>query len=245
MRTRRRLFRVWHRRVGLISSVFLLWIAVTGLVLNHTDDLGLNGPSRWGGLAEWLGISVGCDARAWPVSGRVIVVCENGLYWDDRRVTEISTVHAVAELAPWVVVHNPDGIWVFDDRGRVVDQLTAPAPLALDALRIGPTGVFVQSGLGLWRLDPELLEWQALDSDQPALERPVAMDLDEQSIARASRRASGYALSWTKLLQELHSGRVLKPLGPLMLDLSALALILLAILGIVIDVRRSPPPKTH
>lgn len=33
----------WHRRLGLFAAVFLIWLAVSGILLNHTASLNLAG----------------------------------------------------------------------------------------------------------------------------------------------------------------------------------------------------------
>ena len=38
---RKNLFRKWHRRIGFTAAIFLLNLAVTGILLNHSDDLEL------------------------------------------------------------------------------------------------------------------------------------------------------------------------------------------------------------
>jgi len=34
----------WHRRIGLLASAFIVFLVITGIVLQHSDDLGL--PSK-------------------------------------------------------------------------------------------------------------------------------------------------------------------------------------------------------
>ncbi len=240
MRTRRRLFRVWHRRIGLLSSFFLLWIAVTGLLLNHNASLGLEGPTRMGTLAQWMGVSVYCENAAWPVSSGVLVACENGLYLGDERIAELATVRAATEAGPWIVVLSDEGLWVLDQQGRLVDVLTLPA--GTDGLRRASSSVVLTAGSQVWELDTELLELRPRGvAELDALSPPVPVAVDAVTAAGFARRASGEALSWSRLLQELHSGRILARVGPRLLDLTAVALIVLALLGIIIDVRRSHP----
>jgi len=239
VRTRRRLFRVWHRRIGLISSIFLLWIAVTGLLLNHAESLGLEGPTRMGALAQWMGVSVECDAVGWPVSRGVLVACENGLYLDEQQIAELASLKAAAEAAPWVVALGPDGLWVFDFDGRLADVLTLPA--SVDMLLQTANGLVLMAEDQAWELDAEYLELRPYPAALPSASAPDSVPLDAATQAAFAARASGQALSWSRLLQELHSGRVLAHVGPRLLDLAAVALILLAVLGISIDVRRSHP----
>jgi len=39
---RRHFARKWHRWLGLVSALPLLWLAVSGVLLNHAQPLGLN-----------------------------------------------------------------------------------------------------------------------------------------------------------------------------------------------------------
>ena len=39
---RKNLFRKWHRRIGFTAAIFLLNLAITGIMLNHYDDLELH-----------------------------------------------------------------------------------------------------------------------------------------------------------------------------------------------------------
>ena len=36
------MFFMLHWRIGLIAGVFLIWLALTGLILNHSRDIGLH-----------------------------------------------------------------------------------------------------------------------------------------------------------------------------------------------------------
>ncbi len=241
MRTRRRLFRIWHRRIGLISSVFLLWIALSGLLLNHTESLGLNGPTRLGYLAQWMGVSVRCDAASWPVSAGVLVACENGLYLGERRISELATLQAALDLSPWLLAFGDGGVWVFEQNGQLVDVLPLPRSGPVDGVLRSPAGVVVIAGAQAWMIDADTLEWVDYAGPTRDLPAPSPRMLDDQTLSGFATRASGEALNWTKLLQEMHSGRILTHVGPVLLDLAGIALILLALLGIVIDVRRTHP----
>ena len=39
---RKNLFRKWHRRIGFAAALFLINLAVTGILINHSDDLELH-----------------------------------------------------------------------------------------------------------------------------------------------------------------------------------------------------------
>jgi len=52
------LLRRWHGRIGVLAAAFFLFLAVTGIALNHAAALGLNAyrmHATW--LARWSGIA--------------------------------------------------------------------------------------------------------------------------------------------------------------------------------------------
>lgn len=214
------------------------------MALNHTEDWGLDGPSRMGGVAQWIGISIPCEPQAWSLGAGMLVSCENGLYLNQQRISDRVDVRAVAEVPPWIVAQGDDGVWVFDDQGRLVDVLALPTQSAELQLLIGGNDLLLQAPSAGWRLDAELLEFEPVADEVLRGSPPQAALLSEAAQMDAAKWASGEALSWAKLLQEIHTGRIFQPLGPLFLDLSAVALILLALLGILIDVRRAHPTKS-
>src|SRR5260221_13933957 len=59
-----RLLRRWHARIGFSAMLFFLILAVTGLILNHGEGLGLDGRYVHAGwLARWYGIQSNLPAK--------------------------------------------------------------------------------------------------------------------------------------------------------------------------------------
>src|SRR5437764_6749045 len=55
-----RFLRRWHARIGFTAAVFFLFLAVTGLVLNHGTELGLDAKRVHSArLAHWYGVAAG------------------------------------------------------------------------------------------------------------------------------------------------------------------------------------------
>ena len=50
--------RTWHRRVGLLVALLVAVLAITGLLLNHSDRLGLDRTNIVTGLVvDWYGLT--------------------------------------------------------------------------------------------------------------------------------------------------------------------------------------------
>ena len=57
---------LWHRYMGLAAALFVVLLASTGLLLNHTERLGL--AQRYisaGPLLDWYGIEAATGSAAW------------------------------------------------------------------------------------------------------------------------------------------------------------------------------------
>lgn len=221
----------------MLSSILLLWIAVTGLMLNHTTLLGLEGPTGFGRLAQSMGLEVQCDETAWELGTQLLVSCENGAYLGTQRIAELNRVRSATGAGGWLLVHGADQVWVLTDSAQVVDILELPQPGG-KLMQLQAQAVYTQ-GAQRWQLDSDTLLWRPWDGASQQLVAIEPRMLATSERRAYERQASGVALSWSKLLQDLHTGRVLRGAGSFLLDVAAISLVLLAILGIAIDLRRT------
>src|SRR6266481_7785435 len=79
--------RRWHVRIGLAAVLFFLFLAVTGFVLNHASDLGLDAKyvhASW--LARWYGLKPEPPRQAFR-SARHALVAANGRWLFDGRLS--------------------------------------------------------------------------------------------------------------------------------------------------------------
>src|SRR6185436_2847690 len=78
---------VWHRWLGVMSAVFVLMLASTGLLLNHSHQLRMD--SRYIGNAavlRWYGIRVAPPAQGFMAGGHWITTVEDRLFLDAKPV---------------------------------------------------------------------------------------------------------------------------------------------------------------
>jgi hypothetical protein len=223
--------RRWHARIGFVAVVFFLFLAVTGVALNHPAGLGLDTRyvhSAW--LARWYGMAPESPSQAFR-AGRHDLVAANGRWLLDGRISgeELPPPVGLAELSGMAVVASSASVYIYGKDGVLVDRLERSslpgAPVEaigsgakLLVLRTGP-GTF-ETGDGLsWRPAPrEAIAWSA-----PA----------ELSAAERERYAESLqpGVSIQRILQDLHSGRFAGRYGPLVVDVLAIFLALLSLSG--------------
>jgi len=232
---------VWHRWLGVFAALPLLVVAATGLLLNHTEDLGLDErrvESPW--LLDWYGISPPRRAFAYPLAAdRWLAWMDGRLFLDDRPLDDVSEPPVGAVQTPGlVVVAFPEALYLYTLAGEAV-EIMRPAhglPVPIAALGVDEAGRVIlrrEDGV-LWSADDELLAWQPLEDARAPVRwsRPGALAGDlEERLLRAWR---GEGLKLERVVLDLHSGRVFGPLGVWLMDASAILVLVLAPTGLVL-----------
>ena len=82
----------WHRRLGLTLILLLLWLSVTGLFLNHTDDLELaERPLGYAYLLQLYGIDSLPVTSFASANETVFSQAGDHLYLQSSRLTQCRT----------------------------------------------------------------------------------------------------------------------------------------------------------
>ncbi len=236
----------WHRWLGIVSAVFVLLLASTGLALNHTDGwkLGEHSAPRW--LHARYGIVVPPPQQGFALDGHWFTAYEGWLYYDASPVTQAAMLVGVAGL--------PDSYFAATERGLVsigAEQHPHAGPGQLiEVLNyagiVGAPVAFGQYGsqyylettAGFFSTSPgsELRQWSRQAGAQWPETRP-AQD-PPSDLAQALRRdAEQRALSWERVLLDLHSGRLFGAHGELLMDAAALLFVILALSGMTLWLR--------
>lgn len=224
----------WHRRTGVAICLFVLVLAATGVLLNHSTGLGLDGRFvHWQWLTRHYGDDSG-DLRAFPVDGRWLSRAIDGrLYLDSA---EVATCHGelvgVALVEPLLLAACEEELVLLTRSGELVESLTAstglPVPLA---------------GLGLFEGAVALRssgQWVLADLDSLTFEqRPPAGSMIPQLTAgklpadiQQNIPAPARWLTWERVLLDLHSGRILGGAGVWLVDGVGVLLICIAFSGV-------------
>ncbi len=225
---------VWHRILGLWAAVFVLILSFSGIMLNHTEKLGLDRnyvTQDW--LLDWYGIRPDIDLTVFHVGSHRIVHTGKALLFDDRHLipTEEPLIGAV-QTGPVIFVAMRNSAILLTTRGRLVERLGPASGLPAMMLKLGtdPNGrVVVATAGGLMRADGSLLKWHKYTATAVRWVRPSRADPALRD--RLARKARARILKWQQVVLDLHSGRILGRTGVVVMDLSAILLILLSVSG--------------
>jgi hypothetical protein len=175
--------RRWHARIGFTAVVFFLFLAVTGVALNHTTDLGLDTKyvhAAW--LARWYGLAPESPRHAFR-SGRHDLVAANGRWLLDGRVSGEKFPQPVGliVLPEMMIVASSTSLYVYGKDGALVDRLERSAlPGApVQAIGSGAQGIALRTASGTFE-SADALSWRPAPRDAIAWSAPAELSAAER-----------------------------------------------------------------
>ena len=136
--------------------------------------------------------------------------------------------------APLVAVATTEAVYLFAPDGALVEKTVpvgVPGPLTGVAAATGGALV-LRTASGAWAGDLDLAEWRPVAGSAPPAAWARTQPLPSGIAAGIAQARRGAGLPWERVLLDLHSGRLFGALGPLIMDLAAVALLLLAASGL-------------
>ncbi len=230
-----RSLRRWHRWTGILSAAIMLIVAVTGILLNHADDLALDERLIHNrAVVAFYGLDAQPTAEYVESASHLLVRHDGVLYLDGRPVVDLDEPLVGAMAAPVGVIAATAGrLLLIDDEARLIESLSGSLGLPLPVEALGTTAAgdpAFRASRRTYLLDPETLNWTATDAELAVRGTATAgLPPDFSDVASP-------AVSLEHVLLDLHTGRVLGRPGPWVADLAALGLCLLAASGIAMAI---------
>ena len=223
---------VWHRYIGLTAALFVIILAITGVLLNRTDALGFDDRHvRWPPLLAWYGIAGPKNLVGFDVGDQQLSLVGRRLYLARQALSgEYGALQGAALYQESLVVAADGHLFLFSLTGELIERLNG-APPQITRLGADQGGALVlEAREGLFQSDPDLLEWQRWTAEPATVlwavgKRPALA-------AELSADYRGHSLSWERVLLDLHSGRLFGRYGTWVMDIAAGLLLVLVMTGI-------------
>jgi hypothetical protein len=243
----------WHRRFGIFAAFIAIYLSFTGLLLNHSQDLGLNHtPVRIPLLLKLYGIKAPEGLRA-VINQHVVDKIGNTLFIDGKTLGQHDAplISAVA-FSERIYIALADSILILTEDAELVEALTLsnglpgtihkltisntastdPKNSSLTPFKSSDQKLLILTSKGLFQSNADLLEWARLESTiEPRW--ASSQTTPDNAIKKLQGKLPDYGPSWERFLQDLHSGRFFKLPGTLIVDLAAVLLLLLSFSGII------------
>ena len=224
----------WHRMIGLTVAILVLFLAVTGIVINHTNRLGLDHSyvqSDW--LLDWYGIRLPEQPHGFKVDDSWVSQIGQRLYFGDRELKgDHARLIGAVQVGKTIVIAAGDKLLLLTIDGRLIEQLSGSdgVPSGMRAIGImKPDRLAVQAAHGVYHSDKEFSHWRKQAAQHDNWAQPTAVP--ESLKQKLSRLYRGRGLSHERVLLDLHTGRLFGGFGVMVMDAAAIMLLLLALSG--------------
>ena len=240
------ILRKLHRIACLFAAGFLIIFVCSGLALQHTQELDLDLHFvQWVPLLTAFGLdtppNVDSAVSTQMETGTTLIQIDSSLYRIQPGSTEPipgpeSQMRGAIATGQYLFIADATTLTMLDLQFNLVDRIDLPAEM----LRLGKSAdlPIVETTNGRNRLDSTLLHWVPIeaghDNNSAAVSWSRVNQPDQSTLEIAWKSHRTRILSWTRVLQEIHSGRILGSVGIFLADLATLALLALALSGLML-----------
>ncbi|NQZ89731.1 MAG: PepSY domain-containing protein [Colwellia sp.] len=235
-----RYLREWHRKLGIFSALFIIFLSISGIALNHTTLFSLSEHSITSSLLlNHYGIKPPSDIRfyqqkQWLVTEQFVWLDDKLVYESDDAVVSMSKFQAYRLLA------TTKQLVIFTNKGELVDKLDSSSdlPVPIQAMSVSQSHILLKTPHGYYQGDSDFFNWRKINT----LVEPKWITSEAgtpSELTAASIKYQSQFLNWERVILDAHSGRILGGFGVILMDLVAFMLILLSISGMYMWVKYS------
>ena len=146
-RPKRPWFRSFHRWLGGIAAFFVLFLAVTGIALNHGHEWRLDQRFvSWGWLLDAYGIHAPEFADSFTAGGHRATLLGQHLYLDERLVAaDADGLNGMVALEMMLVVATGQAVLLLTREGELIVRLDLATVLPGTVQRLGIEGALYRT----------------------------------------------------------------------------------------------------
>lgn len=229
-----------HRSLAWVMAFGLLYLTLSGVLLNHSKALDLHEiqiKNPW--LLEWYGQSAPVISQSFSVNQHWISRVNQHLYWDEKTLPLQGEIHQILSHESFLFIKQARQVAFLSNAGELIDLIPLPENSEKpneSRLFVNQQQIYLINNDQAWSLNADYSEF-VLNSEYqiPTFKikiaetnnNPLPEVLKTKLLALAPSN-----LTLEKIVLELHNGYFLGPVGPWLLDLFALLILITIISGI-------------
>ena len=222
----------WHRNLGLSCSILLVIILITGIPLNHVEDLGLDRRFINSNFVQtWYGMEPTSEGLSYKVGDKWLTYLDGSLYLDGGELdTPSINFKGAIYFNDSIIVASEYSLVIYTLDGKLVEtifDLGTPNPI----VRIGyseDNRVVIQKENSDKLATSDFFKWSNYYLTVTTNKSGTLPSKIREEILNSVR---GKGLPWSRLLLDLHSGRFFGSWGPYIFDIVAISLLVLIFTG--------------
>lgn len=224
----------WHRRLGLVSAVFVILLSSTGLLLNHGNGLGLDQralPRLL--LSSIYGLETPLIRHFEITNDSLNQVGDRDLFLGFNNIGECQgQLVGALSLDSAILAGCSNALLLFTVQGQLVDKVDGLSglPQPIQSLGLCDQQACFLAASQTYFLDLDTMAWQT--SQQALLDASIP-SMPPDNLIKSLLASYGSEITWERGIQDLHSGRWFGPLGPWIMDVMAILFMIIASTGVI------------
>lgn len=225
----------WHKNFGICSALFVIFLATSGIMLSHSQQLKLNTnyiQTEW--LLDLYQINPANEPIGFMSSDTWATQVGKRLYFNEIEVAKnITTLVGLITINDIYVVAYDSQITLLTQAGEIVEHLTGAVgvPAGMQAIAADDeANLIIRAAHGYYRVNLDDLIWDEFDYLDGVWS--LSSFIPEELKINLYHLYRGRGLTLERVLQDLHSGRIVGQWGVYIVDFMAILFLILAISGI-------------
>jgi len=235
--------RPWHRILGVFAALPLVWLLLTGAVLNHTVDWNLDQTEL---DHPWILRAYGMTPSGTPQG---IMVGEHQVAeWDGQLFFNAIPLEVSGSLIGAVADGQDGGIAVITSEAvlrldaasevvELLDEVSLPST-PLDGVAVRDGKPLLKNAAGWHEVDQDWLEFTVAE-EAPFAKQALATVENEEAKQKLSEAWTRGGLPASRVVLDLHSGRFLGSFGKYFFDFVAICTLWLCVTGLILFFRKA------
>jgi hypothetical protein len=234
---------LWHRYAGLFAALFVIFITITGMALNHTDDLTLKKKHlNVNVLLDLYNVQTPSNVTRFNTTQHSITQADDMLFiGTDNTVAIAGSLIGAVDFQSFSVIALTHTIMLVDSDNQIIETLSEVDGVPA---RIRKLGIDAQQGVSLLADDIVYQLNDAFVFHPTSSNKPISWSqhtpLSSSDISHINAQYRASIISIETLMLDIHSGRFLGSYGTLFFDFVGIILLFLAFSGIIIWLRQRP-----
>ena len=231
-----RSFYIWHRYIGVSAALLLIIASITGIALNHTEDLELDQKfvhADW--LLDWYGIEAPEELLSYAIGDRYLSLMGEHLYLNRREIEgQYNQLIGVVILKEMVIVATDQSILLLTPRGEIIERMRTEDGVPGGIKKIGLdqfNNLVVNGNHDFYQPDADFIKWNRVEVSESDIEWATTVAVPDKLKMSLRQHYRTEVLPIERVVLDMHSGRFLGSAGPWLMDAAAIALILLSLSG--------------
>ncbi len=224
---------LWHRRFGLLLVFFIIVLAITGIMLNHTDDLELSHSKVNNALVLSLyEINPKEPSISYQTEQHIFSQLDEQIYFDNKKLlNDKQQIRGVTNAGEIIILVLARDVIILSRDGELIDRYPLAQKTEIEHVGMLQDKVIIKMmDQSMWQADEDIINWQPIDTIQIAWAPQI--QLDENLKQQLLEQYRGEGLPLERIILDIHSGRIFGKAGVYAMDGVALLMMFLSLSGL-------------